>query len=200
MKKLFPLLLLILLWQGCKEKSNVQQVIFTTDSGETEQYFVLRDEESVKHGLYLRLTASGDTLEKANYEQGMLNGERMLYYPGGRLKFVEHYSANQFEGVFKAFFEDGAPKIDGQYLNGQMDGEWIYYYQEPAGAVKEKVSFRNNSENGPFTEYHPNGKIAAEGTYENEMETGELKIYDSTGKLIRIQVFTGDGPPKIIIP
>ena len=56
----------------------------------------------------------------------------------------------------------------------------------PEGQLKEEISFRNNIEEGPFTEYHPNGNIHWKGTYRNgDNEVGELKEFDESGILIK---------------
>ena len=50
----------------------------------------------------------------------------------------------------------------------------------------EEVSFQDNQENGPFTEYHENGQLKAEGYYqEGDNEHGLLKIYDKQGELVK---------------
>ncbi|HHS96015.1 MAG TPA: hypothetical protein ENJ45_05440, partial [Phaeodactylibacter sp.] len=46
-----------------------------------------------------------------------------------------------------------------------MQGTWKGYYE--SGALKEKVEFVDNEENGPFIEFYENGKLKAEGTYRN---------------------------------
>jgi len=65
-------------------------------------------------------------------------------------------------------------------MNGLVKG----YY--PSGALKEEVTFANNVEEGPFTEYHENGHVMWKGTYRNgDHEFGLLEKFDETGVLVR---------------
>lgn len=65
-----------------------------------------------------------------------------------------------------------------------MDSIWVRYYE--TGQIKEEVTFRDNDENGPFTEYYANGNLKAEGFFKDgDNEHGLLKLYDEEGVLVK---------------
>jgi len=196
MNKLTFLSLLALLAISCAKRSSTTELTRFDESGNKEVISVLKTDTTVREGMSVLLSANGDTIEKTFYKNGLIDGTRTLYHTNGIVSAVEHYSGNTYQGPFESYFPDGAPKVKGQYLDGQMDGIWTYYYDEPKGQVKEMVTFKGNSENGPFTEYFPNGQKAAEGTYKDEFEDGELKVYDSTGKLTTIITYEDKKPAK----
>lgn len=72
----------------------------------------------------------------------------------------------------------------GSYTDGVLDGQVISYFED--GTKRESVTFLNNTENGPFTEFHENGKKHWEGTYRNgDNEYGLLIEYDTLEKIIK---------------
>jgi antitoxin component YwqK of YwqJK toxin-antitoxin module len=181
---------------SCGKRTATMELTRSDASGNLEIISVLKKDTSVRDGMSALLSPEGDTIEKTFYKNGSIDGTRTLYHENGMIIAIEHYGANTYQGPFESYFPDGSPKVKGQYLDGQMDGAWTYYYAEPKGHVKEVVTFKGNTENGPFTEFFPNGQKAAEGTYKDEFEDGEIKIYDTTGKLSRIIVYEDKKPVK----
>jgi antitoxin component YwqK of YwqJK toxin-antitoxin module len=51
------------------------------------------------------------------------------YYPGGNLKFIDHYnSKNELNGWYKFYYPNGQLKEQGQYKNGKIVGTIKKYY------------------------------------------------------------------------
>lgn len=215
------LFLSILLLTDCKQNKS-KSVQNKLDNGEVELYHVLLSDTAKKDGWYFRLDAKGDTLEKVQYLNGSMEGQRVLYYPNGQIHIVENYTSNQYNGPYQSFYENGAPKQFGAFKNGQFEGDLKSYYAEPTGQLKEVVQLKNGVEDGtvkqyfsngqleseaaysegnktgPFKEYHENGSIAAEGVYVDDFEDGQVKIFDTTGTLIKIYVFQDKKPIETI--
>lgn len=213
--------LVVFLLVNCKQEKT-KKVEKKSENGETELYSVLKADTNKKDGLYLRINSKGDTLEKVHYQDGNIEGQRVLYYSNGQVSIVENYINNQYNGPYQSFYEDGAPKQLGAFKDGQFDGELKTYYKEPAGRLKESVFMKNGVEDGTFKqyypdgrteaegsytnglregsfkEYHPNGNMSAEGNYLNDFEDGEIKIFDTTGTLIKIYVFKDKKPVETI--
>lgn len=189
-------LYLVLQWSACKNVK-VMDVERTTPLGDTEYYSVLKKDTAKKEGLYVLMSSMGDTLEKAMYTNGQLNGNRYLF-KNGKVFIIETYLEGAYHGPYTAFFNDGQLKQKGFYKNNQMDSIWTTYYTEKPDQIKEEVTFHNGTENGPFREYHLNGKLAAEGNYVEEFEDGEIKVYDTTGTLKKIYVYKDKRPVQTI--
>lgn len=185
-----------MLLPACKN-ARVVDVERTTSLGEIERYSVLKKDTSKKEGVYTLISSEGDTLEKALYSNGQLDGNRYLF-KNGKVFIIETYLKGAYHGPYTAYFDDGQLKQVGFYKNNQMDSIWTTYYTEKPDQVKEEVTFRNGIENGPFKEYHLNGKLAAEGNYVDEFEDGEIKVYDTTGILKKIYVYKDKRPVQTI--
>lgn len=162
----------------------LEKVENVNEYGETERY--RRDPETyAREGAYERYSAAGELLEKAEYKNDTLTGERILYFETGQPNIVERYDNGRFDGPYRIYNEAGDLIQEGQYVQNQMEGEWKTYF--PGGQLKESVTFQNNTENGPFREWYENGNLQAEGTYNAAgKETGELRVYDEDGSLNRI--------------
>ena len=153
-------------------------------NGELHESYTINPETEQKNGEYKRFTEDAVMIETAEYSNGVLNGERRIYYTNGKPELLETYKDGNFEGTYRYYYENGNVELEGEYVGGAMEGTWTRYYLD--GQVMEKVEFSNNEENGPFVEYHENGKLKAEGTYlDGDNEHGELKLYDETGTLVR---------------
>jgi antitoxin component YwqK of YwqJK toxin-antitoxin module len=51
------------------------------------------------------------------------------YYPGGQLKFIDHYnSKNELNGWYKFYYPNGQLKEQGQYKNGKPVGKVKRFY------------------------------------------------------------------------
>lgn len=143
--------------------------------------FTRRDSDGLKEGVFSKMNTKGAKLEEANYKNGKLDGQRVLFYPDGDTLIVETYQEDLFDGPYKSFYPSGQLKLACTYTNNNIEGKWLQYYE--SGQLKEEVLFEGNTENGPFKEYHPNGQLSVEGSYkEGDNEHGPLKFYDEQGQ------------------
>ena len=76
-------------------------------------------------------------------------------------------------------FEDGSPRVTGEYVNGSQEGPWIYYWEN--GNMKAEGNFSDNHQEGLWTWWHENGKKYKQGTYENGRKTGEWTVWWNNG-------------------
>ncbi len=178
-------ILLVCLLMACNTGTDFKVEILDEDSGEIKEIQYFRKSDSLATGQWQTFYPNGNLMEKRLYENGKLNGARLLYDEAGALEIEEHYENDQFHGPYLAYFKNGEIRVKGQYINNEMVGEWSYYYEN--GSLKETVTFENNMENGPFEEFYPDGTVKAKGNYlEGDHEHGKLELFDSTGVLERI--------------
>ena len=152
-------------------------------SGFTEHYS-RRKIDNAKQGSYTKVSSEGKLIEQTTYVNDTIDGIRVLYTEKGDTQIVESYVMGQFNGPFKAFYENGNLELLGHYETNIMKGKWYKYYD--TGELMEIVTFDNNLENGPFVEFYKNGNKKAEGNYENgDNENGLLLLYDEEGILVK---------------
>ena len=75
-----------------------------------------------------------------------------------------------------------------EYLNGLLDGEYIFYY--PNGNIKRKILYEDGLANGEYIEYNINGDVIAQGKLSNDERTDKW-IYKVNNLLYEVY-FTND--------
>lgn len=71
--------------------------------------------------------------------------------------------------------------LEGNYLNGKMEGEFQSYY--PDGKIMLKAIYKNGLLDGSSYYYFPDGKVQKETKYERN-KIIFVKEYDKNGKLL----------------
>jgi antitoxin component YwqK of YwqJK toxin-antitoxin module len=150
-------------------------------SGLHEVYFI--DADSIIQGEKI-VRINNQIYERANYINGVLSGERRIFFADGNVEIIEKYSEGLLIDTLKVFYPEGSIKVKMPYNRGVLEGEVLKYYND--GAIMEKVSFKENEENGTFEEYYTNGTMHWRGQYLNgPNEYGLLEEYDEQGRLLK---------------
>lgn len=95
------------------------------------------------------------TLEHYNND-GLLDGDRLVYYENSQIAEKKHYS------------------------NGKLDGSSVWFSEN--GTMLKEFFYVNDELHGPSKYYSPKGEIIAEGRYKNGQKNGVWKFYED-GKL-----------------
>lgn len=64
----------------------------------------------------------------SNYIDGKLQGQRVSFYPDGKIMELETFKNDQLDGIYKSFNRKGELYSQGSYINGKKEGEWISNY------------------------------------------------------------------------
>lgn len=177
---LYILLLIVII--SCN--SDLTTIKEFSDDGILYKKFLI-DQDSLTQGLLEVYYEDGKTVfEKANYQDGKLDGLRTLYYDSGVPEIIEQYKEDILTDTLKVFFPSGRIKKLEFYDNGVLTGLLTTFYEN--GSIKEEVTYADNIENGPFKEYFMNGHLKWQGQFLNgDNEIGELLQYDSSGVVIK---------------
>jgi len=101
------------------------------------------------------------------------------------------------EGITQAWYENGQPKMRGQYRNDVRDGEFTWWH---ANGMKQLAGrYANGQKVGPWTWWHENGTRAIEGSFQEDHPVGRWTWWDEAGQLMDEQDFS-DGLPELIGP
>lgn len=106
-------------------------------------------------------------------------------YPSGKPKTVKYYKNESKETLVSEinYYEDGAKKMEGSYVNGERSGKWSYWYAD--GKLWSQGFYKNGKENGLKTVYHVNGKKYYEGNNTDDKRTGIWKFWNENGELLK---------------
>ena len=93
------------------------------------------------------------------------------------------YVDGRKEGRWIKYFPDGVtPRLDAHYVGGQPNGDYIKYHEN--GVIKEKSSYHNRKQSGPFIIMNEQGIVTQEKTFDdNGQIQGVEKFYYDDGSI-----------------
>jgi antitoxin component YwqK of YwqJK toxin-antitoxin module len=111
-------------------------------------------------------------------------------YPDNKKKIVRFYQEKEGKEILleeKHFHQNGKLKMNGKFLNGKRDGEWMSYF--PNDQLQSTGTFINGVRTGAVKVYQHNGTLIYEGFFKEGKEFGHWKFYTSDGKLAKEEDF-----------
>lgn len=120
------------------------------------------------------------TLNTNNEYQGV----QKTYYPNGALAREYEVKNNKQVGSEIAYYPNGKKKYHWNYKNGAMNGIYVKYLDNEENSISEEGYYHNDTLCGANYLYYDNGNISA------------IYLRDQEGKLIRYQSYRMDGTLK----
>lgn len=139
------------------------QVKFFSSKGKLISEGMMRDKIFIGKWVYYQNKSKGILMTENYNDQGVLEGEKLVYYENGQV-------------AEKAY-----------YLNGQIDGISTWY--SPNGKLLKEFNYTNGQLHGMAKYYDKDGRLLAEGTYKNDKKHGIWKYY-ANGALTEEKDFT----------
>ena len=97
-----------------------------------------------KNGLIKEYFEDGSIKEEIEYFNGVKEGKRKVWYRSGQLYKSGTMKNDRWHGTYEEWYENGSPKLSGQYMDGQQDGEWVFFDKE--GNNLPNLNFENGIE------------------------------------------------------
>lgn len=156
--------------EDCKDKPNVIKV-FNPDNDIADVKF-FEKEKLIAEGkmdgkihigkwIYFHKN-SKQIMTEEHYLNGKLEGQKITYFPTGKIAEIQHFK------------------------NGIKEGENNYYTKD--GVLLKKMLYKNDQLDGPAVFFDPSGKKLAEGNYKAGIRHGTWRYYDN-GKLTKEEKF-----------
>ena len=141
MKKYLPLLFVIFLLYGINLQAEMRKESYDRKdlrgglmylTGEAETYTgILVGYYDKDQGVKCAMT----------YKEGLLHGERILYYKNGFIKARESYAGGRKDGATYHYYDTGQLMIKTDYFAGKKNGEKVYYHKN--GDIKNRTTYKN---------------------------------------------------------
>ncbi len=116
-----------------------------------------------KDSTWKMYTKSGRVSIIENYKNGILQGERLVYYPLGNSETKKDQITQKQT-----------------YLNGKLDGKQVDYFDN--GKVWKETNYDYGKKSGEEISYSPYGNIDLKDYYFNGVKNGWCSAYDSLGE------------------
>lgn len=135
-----------------------------------------------KYGKWIYYFNSGQKEQEGFYDNsGLFTGEWRWYYENGNLLRTEEFLRGEEDGMLTEYDINSQIITEGEYLEGEKEGEWYYSLNDHS----ENGKYLYGERNGYWEFKHPNGKTAFEGVFEGGRPQGKHKYYNQSGVLIR---------------
>ena len=138
-----------------------------------------------KHGIAKTFSENGWLESEATFENDALVGliKGYEYYPGGELKATYTTTIDGvLTGQKRIYFPDGMLAGEENYTLGKLNGVRRTYYDN--GFLEKAQTWRNGFQVGEERIYFPNGKRKEENKFNEAGIMIESKIYDERGRKI----------------
>ena len=92
-------------------------------------------------------------------------------FKDGKLSGSGEYVDGERQGRWKFYYRNGQVKADVGDSAGQLDGDCIWYRE--GGGLLQKGAFRDGQQDGFWQRWHSTGELLDEGTYDVGRKVGE---------------------------
>lgn len=145
------------------EENDIADVKFLTSTGKVISEGQMNGKSYIGTWKYYQ-KASDKILTLETYDSnGLLMGERIVYYPNGQIAEKKNY------------------------VNGKLEGK-AYNYTENNVLLTESI-YENGELHGPYKSYDVKGQLVSEGVFKKGKKEGVWKFYEN-GKLINEKNFS----------
>jgi antitoxin component YwqK of YwqJK toxin-antitoxin module len=155
----------------------------------------LTDSAGNKLGEWLSFYPSGIKSAVEHFDQGMLNGLVIYYYPNEVVQGRETWKLGQLQDSAWYFHPSGALHRKGQYSHSRYVNTWTHYFEN--GTIERIVNYKDGLPDGLTMVYNPEGILIQEGAYIKGLENGSWKFYDSSGVLQYVGQYDNGKPVGI---
>ena len=173
-----------------KAKNNIFTVNYYNDLGQL-MITSLLNEEGLKEGIITFYYPNGAVYSKIPYKNGVLKGEKRIFYLNGDLKEYCNYNKNEVDGLYIDYYENDSIKSEGYYQNGSPVGSWFGYNID--GTLSSQMIYDDNNLISYIVTYFPNGDKKKESFYKFGL-LSKIVIYNNKNEVLKVDHFTdGEG-------
>jgi len=134
---------------------------YYTAKGKLVSQGLLRGKKRVGEWLFFH-EKSEVVMSREQYNDGLLDGKKITYYPNGQKTEELHYKKGKIDGLAYYYGPNGALLKELIYVNDQLHGKALYY--DAHGNVIIKGYYKQGAKHGLW-EYFENGNKVMEETY-----------------------------------
>lgn len=131
-------------------------------------------------GMWKFFYPDGSKQQEGYYNKlGNYDGEWKWYFQSGKLLRVESFLNGREDGLMQEFTESGDVVVNGEYIDGLEEGEWIY----TAGDVVQRGEYRGGLRFGTWKTITKDGTLTFKGDFIDDNPNGRHLHYWDNGNL-----------------
>lgn len=162
-------------------KHNVEtgrsEAFFYHENGNIMTYGIYRDMK--KDSLWFNYNEDGKIVYTETFANDSLHGKKTVYFPPNketgkveRIASITYFKNGKADGEFIEYFEHGATRTKGTYVDGQRHGVWTDY--QPTGKPLSVTRYKKGQRHGWCMAYDALGReVNKEYYYYGQLKTGK---------------------------
>lgn len=156
--------------------------VFTAGSAQPDTLWNQTDETGMKQGWWRKYYPNGELMYRGFFVDNRPEGQMTRYYNDGNVKAVLRHIDGGKITYADLYFRNGQKGAHGKYVSQARDSIWTYwsYY---TGTLSYRESYSMGSKNGISIKYYPGGAEAERMSWKNDMQQGNWEQYYEDGTL-----------------
>ncbi len=123
-------------------------------------------------------TNKGDIVSEGYYKGKNKEGKWVYFHKGGKsLMTIEHYKDGILDGERIVFYKNGKITIQERYVDGKLDGNSKKFTNE--GVLIEDINYSKGKLHGIAKYYEITGQLYVKGVYKENLKVGYWEIYEN---------------------
>lgn len=176
-----------------EEKFSPERVQKKPERIDQEAQFVYAScENGVPNGECLLYDGEGWLKGRWYYQEGMLHGPSQLFGPEGELLAEGWFFNDERQGINLQYYPSGSLYSIQRFKDEIQQGKQEFFYEN--GQLKTLYSYNDGCFNGKVELYYPNGYLKRELTYSNGKRHGMERHWLENGQLLRESEYDHDSP------
>lgn len=133
-----------------------------------------------RHGAWVTVGPSGDTLSIVTYKYGRKDGWQAYWAANGQLLRLEQFSKGEAHGPLYRFYADGMPRQISWYNRGVPNGLHTEWYKADDSAIALVTGkFEQGGRTGLWTWFYGDGRPCRQGHYIKGKQRGIWRYWSA---------------------
>ena len=137
------------------------------------------DAEGERHGLWKKQYPNGRLMYEGQFDHGQPVGEWKRYHENGQLKAVIGYKKDSDSAFTQLFSPQGKKIAEGNYLDQQKAGKWIFYSKDRKIA---EDFYENDLKQGTSRKFYETGELHESSQWQDGKLEGNYKVFYKNGE------------------
>lgn len=134
-----------------KDDKLIDSTVSFNKLGEGHIETILHYNDGILHGPLIKYYPDGTLKLDVNYDDGDRVGEEKQYFPNGTLSWIYTYSEGKLNGIAKGYYPSGTLHKEGNFLDNNYHGKWLTYYSD--GSLQYEIGYNNGELHGEYVFY-----------------------------------------------
>lgn len=156
---------------------NIGHWYYFHPNGELRSEGAYHETSFKRNGVWKYYDETGKLSDEEFYEDGVLNGASIEYWPNGNKKIHKNFLNGELEGLQTVYFATGGKSFTYEFSGAKQNGKEIHFHKNDK--LMYELTMTDGKVNGLVTQYYINGNVSEKSTFVNSSRQGKSEDYYS---------------------